>query len=161
MIPSHEEAYFLNCRIIFSSISLSKVCSSSLLTRKSFWFSTTYLFLKVVGLELSIISEWSIFLSDNCCSKYFASSSSPTTEIKVHFAPRVLTWLATIAAPPKKFLFSSSFTTTTGASALKPSGSQAAYWSIIESPTTNKWVSPHFLIKLINYSLNRRQLLCM
>ena len=56
-----------------------------------------------------------------------AVSSSPTTEIKEHRAPKALICDATTAAPPTKFLQSNSFTTTTGASALIPNGSHAAY----------------------------------
>ena len=56
----------------------------------------------------------------------------------MHSAPRDLMWFATMAAPPIKFFFCNSLTTTTGASALIPSGSQAAYWSTIVSPITNR-----------------------
>ena len=55
------------------------------------------------------------------------SESFPVTDINSHFAPKEAICAATIAAPPINFLLLSSFTTTTGASALMPIASQAAY----------------------------------
>ena len=61
-------------------------------------------------------------------------------------------WEATIPAPPIKFFVSNSFTTTTGASALIPIASQAAYWSTMVSPITTIFDELQALIELRSFS---------